>query len=935
MKAVVFTTDAIFSLIIAAVGITILFYFVYTSPAATLVSYSKVQNIFYTLLSTHVSQIKHPYGNSVNRVGSVPCGRIPAGAVYCQELSIDNAQSSAMSANTQVMITYNALDYAAYLATNLQNMMAYNSVSGAVVPMWLEGNTSNEQQTGSLSTSNSIAFWIKLPDAVSAGTTDNNIFLAYFPTTMDELSSAGGYGAAPQLWCASGCPATTYGGVDNGARVFNFYDDFSGTTLSGLWGSSISGGPTYSINEGITFSSGGSAPGIIIPTKYSYSPSILELYDSTAPVDATDPIVGYETSAPSSTCTGTGYYSCNSYSGRNNPGGSDFGACQTVSDTQTCYALTSTSYGAGIYGLEWPSTGTQIYTFDYSQIGAAQTSTALAYASSQVSIAAFLASGSSIKYQWVRTRTYPPSGVQPTVTPGNVQTACGSASSQTSVLSYAAGLYESGDGSCADALLNNVYSLANYSLIINGSAQPYQRIAYFNGKNSYMTVGTSRAPSGSDARSLFGWIYFTGNGSKNQWIYSSGTGSGGDTGFSFGLTGDGAGSNSAQPYIASGGGSSYDFGANTLFVKRDRWYFIGVTYATGATHATFYLNGASDKVNASAALNTTPSVAAVGRRAADGCDCEYFPGYIANLQFYNTSLNATQEAALYSGGMQGGPLLVNSLVSWWPLDGSTGDYGGSNNTGIPTNVSYKYSGYSPASLRNSFSVSKSSAILPVSSYETQFNGVSSVISMSTSAGMPTGASARTECAWVYYTNTAATYRPIFDYGTYAVGERNGFYLDNTTGAKHIDAVGETDDVLSTGTVPAGSWQFVCFTYNGATTITFYIDGKLDSTKTLNSAWNTVIGNPPSIGKGSGEPTYFNGSISNVQIYNTSLSSTQVAKLYREGIDGLPVGNTGLVGWWPLNGNANDYSGNGNNGVPHNVNYSSFSEPYNIGIISWK
>jgi hypothetical protein len=29
----------------------------------------------------------------------------------------------------------------------------------------------------------------------------------------------------------------------------------------------------------------------------------------------------------------------------------------------------------------------------------------------------------------------------------------------------------------------------------------------------------------------------------------------------------------------------------------------------------------------------------------------------------------------------------------------------------------------------------------------------------------------------------------------------------------------------------------------------------------------------------------------------------------------------LVAWWPLNGNANDYSGNGNNGQATNVTYT--------------
>ena len=41
----------------------------------------------------------------------------------------------------------------------------------------------------------------------------------------------------------------------------------------------------------------------------------------------------------------------------------------------------------------------------------------------------------------------------------------------------------------------------------------------------------------------------------------------------------------------------------------------------------------------------------------------------------------------------------------------------------------------------------------------------------------------------------------------------------------------------------------------------------------------------------------------------------------------PVDEQNLVMWWPLNGNANDYSGLGNNGTAYNVYYTPFSGPY--------
>jgi hypothetical protein len=61
---------------------------------------------------------------------------------------------------------------------------------------------------------------------------------------------------------------------------------------------------------------------------------------------------------------------------------------------------------------------------------------------------------------------------------------------------------------------------------------------------------------------------------------------------------------------------------------------------------------------------------------------------------------------------------------------------------------------------------------------------------------------------------------------------------------------------------------------------------------------------------------------NLQLYNTSLSPSQIQALYLEGIGGAPIDLQHLVGWWPLNGDANDYSGNGNNGVPNGVTFVS-------------
>ena len=60
-----------------------------------------------------------------------------------------------------------------------------------------------------------------------------------------------------------------------------------------------------------------------------------------------------------------------------------------------------------------------------------------------------------------------------------------------------------------------------------------------------------------------------------------------------------------------------------------------------------------------------------------------------------------------------------------------------------------------------------------------------------------------------------------------------------------------------------------------------------------------------------------GDISNLQFYNVSLSQPEIQALYLEGIGGAPVRPQDIVGWWPMNGNMNDYSGNNDNGQTYN------------------
>ena len=124
----------------------------------------------------------------------------------------------------------------------------------------------------------------------------------------------------------------------------------------------------------------------------------------------------------------------------------------------------------------------------------------------------------------------------------------------------------------------------------------------------------------------------------------------------------------------------------------------------------------------------------------------------------------------------------------------------------------------------------------------------------------------------------------------------------------------------------GVWHNVVATRTPGGTDYLYIDGILvasesdpGGTITNNRDIQLGIDNYPPNG---GPYSQLTGNIANFQLYNTSLSANDIKALYQEGIGGAPINIENLVGWWPLNGNANDYSGNDNNGVPNGVTYTS-------------
>jgi hypothetical protein len=205
-------------------------------------------------------------------------------------------------------------------------------------------------------------------------------------------------------------------------------------------------------------------------------------------------------------------------------------------------------------------------------------------------------------------------------------------------------------------------------------------------------------------------------------------------------------------------------------------------------------------------------------------------------------------------------------------------------------------------------------------YVTQFNGANSFVEVPDSPLL--NPSTITISAWIKLNVISPNLCPIVDRGTYYGGYvlvLNGASYSNPSNPQLIwgFGVGST----STSSVKLNTWSQVVVSEDGSNTI-FYVNGVSDSKAglTMNNIGSLTTRFGMERWAYSGQ--YLNGMLANIQIYNKTLSASEIKSLYVEGIGGAPIVLQNLVGWWPLNGDTNDYSGNNNNGVPSNVAFTS-------------
>jgi Leucine-rich repeat (LRR) protein/sugar lactone lactonase YvrE len=323
---------------------------------------------------------------------------------------------------------------------------------------------------------------------------------------------------------------------------------------------------------------------------------------------------------------------------------------------------------------------------------------------------------------------------------------------------------------------------------------------------------------------------------------------------------------------------------------------------------------------------TNDSPLFLGRRGHDAAP-NYFKGVIDDLLIYNRALSASEIQSYYdstkpattgcNGDIQLADNLCEGLVAYYPLDDTPNDASGNGNDGTvngATLTTDRHGNADSAYYFNGNGHGTDSIQIP----HTVISGLTDV----------------TTSVWI---QTNDQEQGIL---SGANTDQQNHYLLYMIRGKIQAHIKQDDSFLTSPIINDGQWHQIVFVRDGSSGLAqIFIDGKSVGSKTLPAGALSISPNGLWIGRdqdcvGGCFQDYqdFLGSIDEITIHNRALSASEIQSYYNSskpattGCNGeLQLADNlceGLVAYYPLDDNANDASGNGNDGTEHTVNYAT-------------
>lgn len=235
----------------------------------------------------------------------------------------------------------------------------------------------------------------------------------------------------------------------------------------------------------------------------------------------------------------------------------------------------------------------------------------------------------------------------------------------------------------------------------------------------------------------------------------------------------------------------------------------------------------------------------------------------------------------------------SGLISWWGAENNATDYKNLNNGVLMGNA-----GFAAGEVGTAFNL----------------DGNGDYVQVASPASLPVGNAPRTVELWFRtpLDLTSATESGLFQYGSGGAGIFGLITSGNAPGRLYF--FGNGADLAGTTVIQPNTWYHGAVTYDG-TTVKVYVNGVLENSAPI--ALNTTLDpNGITIGNRPGS-SFWTGQLDEPAVYDRALSDSEILAIYNAGSAGkcslCTPPPTGMVGWWPGNGNTTDLIG-GNNGT---------------------
>ncbi|MEM3829494.1 MAG: hypothetical protein QXP36_09825 [Conexivisphaerales archaeon] len=332
--------------------------------------------------------------------------------IYTYKITLSNTTSTATPPNLQVRLNIN-FSAIKGLSVDLGNIRFSSDQAGNnLLYAWLESAPQGTFTQGTnVSSYTSSNVWVNLGNNIIPANGSLNIYMQVL-TSGTEFD--GVYWGANPLW------TSTYGQYDNGAKVFNNYWNFAGTSLpSNLvainFGTAITGG-SYTQNNGISFNSSvGGGYGAVSNFALSGNYFVDALGYTTASGGGTGArpallfTVSADTPNPASlVILDQGGYGVNAWdiNGANSGTPTNYGSFGSTLNADQYFQMSVGVSGSNDLIAAYPQGSTTPYTYS---------SYTTANYGGYIGIGTEITS-SGITFYWLRVRTYPPNGTDPVLT---------------------------------------------------------------------------------------------------------------------------------------------------------------------------------------------------------------------------------------------------------------------------------------------------------------------------------------------------------------------------------------------------------------------------------------------------------------------------------------------------------------------------------------